>query len=403
MIKLADIQNAQKLLKGVTNITPCDYSSTYSNITGGEIFLKLENLQRTGSFKARGAYCKIASLKNKKSRVITASGANQARAVAFAASKCDRKATVVMPTVTPLEKTLATKNYGAEVILEGDNFGDSYAHAVKLQKELGANYQYIHAFDDPQVIAGYGTIASEILDVLPDIQAIVVPVGGGGLISGIAMGAKLIKPDIKIIGVQISGSTAMKQSVDKNIIDKIECGNTIADGVIVDQVSKSTLNITKKYVDEIVVVDDQEIASVILMLLERSKLMVEGAGAIALTAALYGKVSLRGLKTAIIISGGNIDINLLAGIIEQGLIKEGRVAHIVVNLTDAPGVLSLLTGIIGKFDVNILDFKQEGDSFGLPFRQTKVDLKLEVNGFNQITGLLHELRSKGYEVETKSA
>lgn len=401
MVKLSDIKDAQRLLKGVINITPCDYSTTYSNITGGDIFLKLENLQKTGSFKVRGAYCKIASLDQKNSGVITASGANHAQGVAFAASKCKKNAMIVMPTVTPLEKTLATRNYGAEVILEGQNLDESYSYAVDLQKKNGAHY--IHAFDDPKVIAGYGTIALEILEDLPDVQVIIVPVGGGGLISGIAIGAKSIKPDIKIIGVQTSGSNAMKQSVDKNKICEIEHASTFADSVAVRQVSQLTLDATRKYVDEIVIVDDEEITSVILMLLERSKLMAEGAGAMALTAALYGKVSLRGMKTALIISGGNIDINSLARIIERGLIKEGRLAHVAVNLPDAPGILSILTGIIGNFKINILNIKQESSTFGLPFRQTKVDLTLEVKGFNQINDLLKELRSKGYEVEIKSA
>lgn len=399
MIKLADIKDTQKLLNGVINVTPCDYSATYSNITGGDIFLKLENLQRTGSFKVRGAYSKIASLKQKNASVITASGANHARAVAFAASKCKRKATIVMPTVTPLEKTLATRNYGAEVLLEGQNLDESYSYALELQKKQKA--QYVHAFDDPKIIAGNGSISLEILEVLPDVQSIVVPIGGGGLVAGIALCAKLIKPDIKIIGVQASGSMAMKQSVENNSVYEVEHANTFADGIATRQISKRTLDITKKYVDEIVVVDDEEIASVILMLLERSKLMAEGAGAMALTAALYGKISLQGLKTVLIISGGNIDINFLARIIEKGLIKEGRIAHVIVDLPNAPGILSVLTGLIAEHGINIINIKQESISFELPFRQTKVELTLEVNGFKQAEDLMKELKSKGFDAEIK--
>lgn len=400
MVKIADIRNARKLLKGVTNVTPCDYSTTYSNITGGNIFLKLENLQKTGSFKVRGAYCKMASLKRKEISVITASNANFARGIAFAASKHKREATVVMPRTTPLEKTLAIRNYGASVILEGNDFDESYMRAVELQKESEA--LYINAFDDPSVIAGYGTIALEILATLPDVQVIVVPVGSGGLIAGIATAAKAVKKDIKIIGVQAAGSTALKQSIDGKGLREIERTHTFADAVAVKKVGEKTVGIIRKNVDEIVTVEDEEIASVILMLLERSKLMVEGAGALSLTAALYGKISLHGLNTAMVISGGNIDINSLTRIIERGLIKEGRLAHITVNLPDAPGILSVLTGIIGDLGVNILNFEQETGSFAFPARQTAVNLTVEVNGFSQIDNLLKELKSRGYEAKMRS-
>ena len=399
MTKLEELKEAQKRMENVLNVTPCDYSSTYSNITGGEIFLKLENLQRTGSFKVRGAYNKIGSIKQKNASVIASSGANHARGVAFSASKFERSATIVLPKSTTLEKTLAPKNYGADVILAGENFDESYIYAQELQEKN--KHHFIHPFDDPKVITGYGTIALEMLEALPDLQTIVVPVGGGGLISGISIAAKLINPDIKIIGVQTSSSNAMKQSLDKGAIYEIEHPNTFADAVATRQICKRTYSTIKKYVDEIVVVDDEEIASVILMMLERSKLLAEGAGAMALTAALYGKISLHGMKTGLVISGGNIDMNLLAGIIEQGLVKEGRMAHIIVDLPDVPGALSMLTGIIGSSEVNILDIKQQSGSTELPFGQTKMDLKLEVNGFAQVDSLLKELKSKGYELEVK--
>ena len=399
MTKLEELKEAQKRMESVINATPCNYSAAYSNITGGEIFLKLENLQRTGSFKVRGAYNKICSIKQKNASVIASSSANHARGVAFSASKCKRNATIVLPKTTPLEKTLPIKNYGAEVILEGENFDESYIYTQELQER--DKLHFIHPFDDPKVITGYGTIALEMLEAQPDLQAIVVPVGGGGLISGISIAAKLINPDIKIIGVQTSGSNAMKLSLDKGAIYEIEQPNTFADAVATRQICKRTYSTIKKYVDEIVVVEDEEIASVILMLLERSKLMAEGAGAMALTAALYGKVSLHGMKTGLVISGGNIDMNFLAGIIERGLVKEGRMAHIIVDLPDVPGALSMLTGIIGSSEVNILDIKQQSGSTELPFGQTKMDLKLEVNGFEQVDNLLKELKSKGYELEVK--
>lgn len=401
MVNLTEIKAAQKLLQGVINATPCDYSETYSNITGGKIYLKLENLQRTGAFKARGAYNKIAALERKGSCVVTASSGNHAQAVAFAAAKCDRKAIVVMPTTTPMEKVQATKNYGAEVILKGQNFDEANSYAEEIKEESHA--YYIHSFDDSKIIAGNGTIALEIFETLPDVQAIVVPVGGGGLISGIAVAAKSLNPDIKIIGVQSNVSNAMKLSIENNQITDLDRVNTIADGVSVKSVCKKTFDITKKYVDELVVVNDEEIASVILMLLDRSKLMVEGAGALSLTAALYGKISLQGMKTVLIISGGNIVMNSLTRIIERGLIKAGRQVNIVVNLSDAPGVLSILTGIIGSFGANIMNIKQQHESFELPFRQTRIDFTLEVNSFEQIDALLKDLRSKGYGVEVKSA
>ncbi len=397
MVKLSDVQDAQKVLKGIINETPLDYSEKYSNITGGNIFLKLENLQRTGSVKVRGAYSKIASIKKKGAKVTTASAGNQAQGVAFAAAKCGKKATIVMPVVTPVEKVEATRNYGAEVVLEGKDFDEACDVAKEInEKNKGA---YISSYDDPKVIAGHGTVALEILEKAPDMQAIVVPVGAGGLISGIAVAAKSINPDIKIIGVQSSGSAAMKTSIDTKKLHMLEYANTIADGVAVRHVCKRTFDLTKKYVDEIVLVDDEEIASVIIMMLERSKLLVEGAGAMALTAALYGKVSLHGLKTALVVSGGNIAISTLAKIMERGLVKSGRLVHICIDLPDAPGVLSLLTGIIGDFGINILNIEHGRNTFDLPFRKTKIDFKLEVKGFDEVNALLKELRSRGYEVE----
>ncbi len=400
MVKLDDVREAQKVLEGVINVTPCDHSVTYSNITGGDIHLKLENFQRTGSFKVRGAYCKIASLKGKNASVITASDGNLGQAVAFAAERCKKKATVVMPVVTAFEKIKAVKNYGAEVVLHGNNLEEAHLHAKELQDT--SSVHYIHPFDDPKVLAGYGTISLEILETLSGIQSIVVPVGSGGLISGIAVAAKAIQPDIKIIGVQAAASCAMKNSLENKEIVDVDNIKTIADAVAARNVCKRTMDITKKYVDELVVVEEEEIASVILMLLDRSKVLVEGAGALALTAALYGKVTLHGLKTILLVSGGNIDMNFLTHIIDRGLVKAGRLVHITVNLPDAPGILSILTGIIGSLGVNILKLKQMQDSFEMPFRQTKMDLTLEIKGFGQIDEVLKVLRSKGYEVEIRA-
>lgn len=402
MVTFSDIKNAQNLLSNVINKTPCDFSATYSNITGGDIFLKLENLQKTGSFKVRGAYSRISSLSDqeKEAGVISSSSGNHAQGVAYAASMCGTKATIIMPVFTSLNKVQAIRNYGAEVILNGQTFDESYSYAKELQKEKGSSL--IHAFDDPMVIAGHGTLALEILERFPDIQAIVVPVGGGGLISGVAIAAKSVKPHVKIIGVQVAGSNAMKLSIEKDRLIELEYANSIADGISVRQVSENTFRVVKKYVDDIVIVDDEEITSVILMLLERSKLIVEGAGALALTAALYGKVSLQGLKTALIVSGGNIDISILTKIIDRGLIKSGRLVHIIVELYDAPGVLSKLTGIIGDMGVNIINVKHERHSLEMPLRQTKVELTLETRGFEHIEELLKALRAKGYNVATKA-
>lgn len=402
MVTFSDIKNAKNLLSKVINNTPCDFSATYSNITGGNIYLKLENLQKTGSFKVRGAYAKLSSLSDqeKEAGVITASSGNHAQGVAYAASMCGIKATVFMPVPTSLSKVQAVRNYGAEVILNGQTFDESYSYAKELQKEKGG--AFIHPFDDPMVIAGNGTLALEILETFPDIQAIVAPVGGGGLISGIAIASKSVKPHVKIIGVQVAGSNAMKLSIEKDRLIELEYANSIADGIAVRQVSEDTFQMVKRYVDDIVIVDDEEITSVILMLLERSKLMVEGAGALALTAALYAKISLHGLKTALIISGGNIDINILTKIIDRGLIKSGRLVHIIVELHDAPGVLSKLTGIIGDMGVNIINVKHERYSLEMPLKQTNVELTLETRGFEHIEELLKKLRASGYNVATKA-
>ncbi|MFY9141390.1 threonine ammonia-lyase [Sulfuricurvum sp.] len=396
MVDLKTIYQAHERIKGVVVETPFAFAPRLSEETGAEIYLKKENLQVTGAFKIRGAYNKIASL-NAQERalgVIAASAGNHAQGVAMAAQMFNTKALIVMPDSTPLTKINGVRYYGAEVILAGSNYDEAYAYASTYGAEHGM--VFVHPFTDEAVMAGQGTIAIEMLDQIHDLDAIVIPVGGGGLISGMASAIKALAPNIRVIGVSAVGAPAMRESFDaKKAIDSTAV-RTIADGIAVRDTSEITLNHILETVDQIVSVDDEEIANAILFLLERQKLVVEGAGAVGVAAMLHNKLSdLKGKKVGIVLSGGNMDVTLLSIIIEKGLIKSGRKMKLTVTLIDKPGALMQLTEMLQGLNANIVHIAYDRTSTTLAYGDANVMIHLETKGEehqSQIRALLKEHR-----------
>ncbi len=394
---LSDIQQAQELLSGIIHKTPLDKSRTFSEMTGAEVYLKLENLQKTGSFKIRGAYHKIRSLTDEeRSRgVIAASAGNHAQGVAYGARAAGIKATIVMPEQAPLAKVMATRSYGAEVVLAGSVYDESFQKALELQRISGQ--VFVHAFNDDAVIAGQGTIGLEIVNDMPDLSAVIVPIGGGGLIAGIATAIKATAPHIKVIGVQAKGAPAMYLSKAAHELKATPAAVTIADGIAVKAPGDLTFSIIDKYVDDIVVVDDESIAASILMLLERAKLMVEGAGAVSLAALLQGLIPVKG-KVAAVISGGNIDVNFISRIIERGLVKAGRRVKLSTYILDRPGELQRLLAIIAELQANVINIYHDRLERNVPLGQSVVELRLETRDALHTDAIIGSLRKKGYSV-----
>ncbi|MEK7880764.1 MAG: threonine ammonia-lyase [Deltaproteobacteria bacterium] len=377
------IREAKAAAEGVIRPTPLVYSTSFSFLFGADIYLKLENLQKTGSFKPRGAYNKIRSLTNeeKKRGVIAASSGNHAQGVAWAASFCGIKSTIVMPETAPITKRVATVGYGASVVSHGSSFDEACARAIEIARKKGLTF--IHPFDDELVMAGQGTIGLEILEALPDVSTIIVPVGGGGLISGIATVVKEIRRSVKVIGVQAR---------------RKDSASTIADGIAIKKIGKKTSPVIKKYVDDILRVGEDFIAEAILKLMERKKLVVEGAGAIGLAALMEGRVRAKG-KTVIVLSGGNIDVTTLDRVIRLGLLKEGRVARIAVEIADVPGALANLTFEIAALKSNILHVTHMRDAIEVSVGRTKVELILEVEDDSHAKRIRKRLKQKGYEID----
>lgn len=397
-VTLKDIEAAAKRLETVIHKTPLEASHTFGEMAGQEVFLKLENLQRTGSFKVRGAANCIQTLtdEQKSHGVIAASAGNHAQGVALGARAAGIKATIVMPEGAPLAKVEATKGYGAEVVLAGSVYDEAYAESVRLQGLTGATF--VHAYDDPAVIAGQGTIGLEILAQQPDIKSIVVPIGGGGLLAGIATAVKSVAPHIKVFGVQASGAPAMYLSKHAGKYVETPEAVTIADGIAVKAPGKLTYQLIQKYVDDIVVVKDDDIAATILLMMERAKMLSEGAGAIGLAAILHGSLPNLG-KTATVVSGGNIDVNTIARIIENGLIKSGRRVKFRTHLTDRPGELLKLISYIKEHRANIVFIHHEHAGRNLPIGQTLVDMDLDTRDMAHAEVIIATLRRAGYRVE----
>lgn len=400
-MQLQEVQEAQDRIKEVAVYTPFSYAPILSALSSSNIYLKKENLQLTGAFKLRGAFNRIASLSDTEKRcgVVAASAGNHAQGVAFAARHFDIDAVIVMPEATPLNKIDGVKYYGAEVVLKGSNYDEAYAYALELQKEKG--YVFVHPFEDDAVIAGQGTIALEILEQIKsykeELDVVVVPVGGGGLISGIAKTIKTLYPNIRVIGVSAQGAPAMKNSFDlKRAVDSTSV-RTIADGIAVRDTSEKTLSLILDDVDEMISVDDEEIASAILFLLEKQKLVVEGAGSVGVAALMHNKLkNIEGKNVAIILSGGNVDVTLLNVIIEKGLIKSSRKMKLTVTLIDKPGSLMQLTSLLQDLNANIVHIAYDRTSINLDYGDANVTIDLETKGEEHQIQIRSLLSAHGY-------
>jgi threonine dehydratase len=389
-ICLDDIRKASERIRPYIHRTPLIRSDSFSRLTGAEVFLKAENLQKTGSFKVRGALNKMMGLKDEK--VIAASMGNHAQGVAYAARELNKRSMIVMPVIAPIIKQEATRGYGAEVVLYGNTFNDALDYALSMKE-----YRFIHAFDDDDVIAGQGSIGLEITDDLKDFGSILVPVGGGGLISGISVALKNISPGVEIIGVQAELSPSCYRSFKEGKVEGIRPGPTIADGIAVGRVGDRTFEIIRKYVDDIVLVNEDSIAMAILLFLERKKLVVEGAGAVGLACLLEKTERFRGKKIVLVVSGGNIDFTLIDRIIHRGLVKSGRISVFEVVIDDIPGSLHDLTGIIASKGGNVLHVRHERLGIDLPIGKTRVIFTVETRGRGHLEEILDEIGSRGLE------
>ena len=395
-ITLGMILEARERLKGVAQRTGMVQFKALSD-ESSQVYLKTEDLQNTGSFKVRGAYIKIASLSEEERAcgVIASSAGNHAQGVALAAKAFGVPATIVMPAGAPLSKVKATRELGANVVLHGTVYDDAYAEACRLQKETGATF--IHPFDDPMVIAGQGTIGLEIMDDLPDVNTIVVPIGGGGLASGVAAAVKMLHPNVRVIGVQAAGAAGMKASLDAGHIVELPSAKTIADGIAVKRPSENTFELCRQYLDQVVTVDDDEIAQAILFLMERGKMVAEGAGAAPVAAILNRKFDVTG-KVAAVISGGNIDVTMLSRIIEKGLLRAGRVSKLRIILQDRPGQLEQVSRIIGGNGANVMAIHHDRTDVDLDIRDAILEITMETQDREHAQRIIAALREAGFNV-----
>jgi threonine dehydratase len=402
MVDVESIERARARLGTAIYATPCAYSQTLSELSGTRCHVKLENLQMTGSFKERGAANLLLQLTDaERARgVIAASAGNHGLAVAFHAARLGLQATIVMPEWAPLIKVTSARRHGAEVVLWGANFDEAYERALDLAAARRA--VFVHPFDDARVIAGQGTLGLELLEQQPDMQAVLVPVGGGGLIAGLALAIKARRPDVRVIGVQAGSLPAMRRSLDAGERLRIEPAATIADGIAVRQVGEFALAVARKHVDAVVTVSEEELANAILLLLEIEKTVVEGAGAAPLAALLNRPLDLAGSRVVLVLSGGNIDVTTLSRIIERGLVKDGRLVRLGVLLRDRPGALARLTALIAEERANILHIAHDrAFAAGASIGETEVELTLETSGRSQIETLKARLEAAGYRVEER--
>ena len=400
MVTLADIEAAGIRIGKQVFLSPCAHSESLSRLTGCNLFLKLENLQMTGSFKDRGSLNKILQLSEveKSAGVITASAGNHAQGVAHAARLNDIQATIVMPETTPMAKIRGTRELGAEIVLHGESYDEAFEKATELQQRNG--HTLIHAFDDPAVIAGQGTIGLEILEQCANIDIVVVPVGGGGLISGIATAIKTVRPDIRIIGVETERMPAMKRSVAANQVIPQHAANTLADGIAVATIGQHTLPIVRDLVSEIVTVSEDEIAYAVMELLEREKTLTEGAGAVGYAALRYDHIQgIAGKNIVTIISGGNIDMTLLAKLLERGLETDGRITRLKVVVPDKPGSIAELAAIVADNHSNILQISQNRAVSEVRLEETEVELVLETRGGDHVEKIIRSINNHQFIIK----
>ena len=401
MHKLYDFIEARERLNTVITKTKLIHSSIFSNETGNDVYIKPENLQRTGAFKIRGAYNKIAKLteEEKKRGVIAASAGNHAQGVALAAQKLGIKAVIVMPKHTPLIKVEATKRYGADVILTGEVYDEAYEYAKKLQEKEG--YTFVHPFNDEDVIEGQGTIALEVLEELPDADIILVPIGGGGLISGIASAAKLKNPLIKIIGVEPEGAASALEARKSHHVVELDEANTIADGTAVKKIGDITFDYIEKYVDDIVTVSDYELMAAFLILVEKHKIVAENSGILAV--AGLKKLNVTGKKIVSIISGGNIDVLTISSMINKGLVARGRIFTFAVDLPDKPGQLVAVSQILSEQNANVIRLEHNQFKNLDRFHEVELQVTVETNGEEHINKITQEFEKKGYIIRRLNA
>ncbi len=396
MIDIIDIKKAQENLDGIVYKTPLAYAPVLSDMVSNNIYLKKENLQQTGSFKLRGAFNKISKLsKQQRDKGIVASSAgNHAQGVAYSAKYFNCDATIVMPEATPQLKINGVKSYGVDVVLHGDNYDEAYKKAVQICQKEQKNF--IHPYEDDDVICGQATIGLEILQQLNDIDIVLVPIGGGGLIAGVAKAIKYHKPDIKIVGVVASGAMSMKESFEAKKPINSKTVKTIADGIAVRDTSEKMLKLLLESIDDIVKVEDKEIANAVLFLLEKQKIVVEGAGATTVAALLHNRLKIKNKNIVALLSGGNIDVTMLSVIIEKGLIKSSRKMNMVVTLIDKPGALKELTNIFEACQANIVQIDYDRASLSLDFGDANVTISLETKGEQHQTDIRKALRDSAY-------
>lgn len=396
MLTIDNVYRASNALKGIIRKTDVIYAPKLCN--GVNLYLKTENLQITGSFKVRGAYYKMTRLsEEEKSRgVIACSAGNHAQGVALAAQKNGIKAVICLPDGAPISKVEATKSYGAEVCLVEGVYDDAYQKALQLRDEKG--YTFIHPFNDEDVIAGQGTIALEIADQLPDLDAVLVPIGGGGLISGIAYTIKTLNPNVKVYGVQAKGAPSMKNAIEHGEVEELPSVSTIADGIAVKKPGELTYELCSKYVDEIVTVSDDEISAAILALMEQHKLVTEGAGAVAVAAAMFGKVNLQGKKAVCLLSGGNIDVTILSRVIKRGLLMSGRSCQLMIELMDKPGQLKNVSRIIADLGGNVTSVHHERANEGSDVNGCYLRIVLETRNYEHIAQIRQALKDYGFKL-----
>jgi len=394
---LTDIMEAQERIRDVVQRTPLDYSKTFSDLSRNTIYLKLENLQKTGSFKIRGAYNKISTLTSEERAhgVIAASAGNHAQGVAYAASYHHVPCTIVMPESASLAKIAATQRYGATVVLSGNSYDDAYAHARELQAIQGSTF--VHAFDDKLIIAGQGTVGLEILEQLPNTQAIVVPMGGGGLATGIAVAVKALRPDVKIYGIEAASAACFRQSFDTGRLETLKTAVTIADGIAVKRPGDLTYQLATKYIDDVITVEEEEISKSMVLLMERSKIVAEGAAAAAVAAAIYNKLPSDLGDVVVVLSGGNVDVTVLSRIIEHGLVEAGRYLRLAINVADKPGALRDILDIIAGLGANVLTVQHHRVGPTILLGQTEIEIDLETKDSQHIKQIMKALDEKNYQ------
>jgi len=389
------ILDAREVLRDIKHVTRLDHSSTFSRIAGGEVFLKLENLQKTGSFKVRGAAYAMSQLtdKEKEAGVIAASAGNHAQGVAYAATRLGIKSTIVMPVFSPVAKIQATEGYGANIVLHGSSFDDALSHALDTAEKTGATF--LHPFNDEDVIAGQGTIGLEILDECPDVDVIAVPVGGGGLISGISIAVKEQHPDVEIYGVEAASAASMQASIETGKVVKVKDLDTVCDGIAVKKPGKLTFRIAKNLLSGVVTVEELEVTRTLFMLLERAKIVVEPAGCVGLAAYQHGKINIKGKTAVAVLSGGNIDMSFLSRVVEKELFRIGRSVRVRGSILDRVGSMNKVLSVVAESGVSVIEINQDRFDPDIPPNRAELEMILEVPDNKAVKRMLKMLEERG--------